>query len=49
MRHVAVIGSGPAGYYSAEALQKLLEGFDLAIRGRAPQDSGLIARKLEDA
>lgn len=25
------------------------EGFDLAIRGRAPQDSGLIARKLEDA
>jgi len=25
------------------------EGFDLAIRGRAPQDSSLIARKLEDA
>jgi DNA-binding transcriptional LysR family regulator len=25
------------------------EGFDLAIRGREPQDSGLIARKLEDA
>ncbi len=25
------------------------EGFDLAIRGRAPPDSGLIARKLEDA
>ncbi|MDR5761116.1 LysR family transcriptional regulator [Caballeronia sp. LZ035] len=25
------------------------EGFDLAIRGRAPRDSGLIARKLEDA
>ncbi|MGF6772229.1 DNA-binding transcriptional LysR family regulator [Paraburkholderia sp. GAS199] len=25
------------------------EGFDLAIRGKAPQDSGLIARKLEDA
>jgi DNA-binding transcriptional LysR family regulator len=25
------------------------EGFDLAIRGRAPQDSGLIARTLEDA
>ena len=25
------------------------EGFDLAIRGRAPTDSSLIARKLEDA
>ncbi|MEM5388563.1 LysR substrate-binding domain-containing protein [Paraburkholderia phymatum] len=25
------------------------EGFDLAIRGRAPDDSGLIARTLEDA
>ncbi|MEX3955274.1 LysR family transcriptional regulator [Trinickia sp. EG282A] len=25
------------------------EGFDLAIRGRAPADSGLVARKLEDA
>lgn len=25
------------------------EGFDLAIRGRAPTDSGLIARKIEDA
>ena len=25
------------------------EGFDLAIRGRAPRDSNLIARKLEDA
>jgi DNA-binding transcriptional LysR family regulator len=25
------------------------EGFDLAIRGRAPRDSGLIARKIEDA
>ena len=25
------------------------EGFDLAIRGRAPRDPGLIARKLEDA
>lgn len=25
------------------------EGFDLAIRGRNPPDSGLIARKLEDA
>jgi DNA-binding transcriptional LysR family regulator len=25
------------------------EGYDLAVRGRAPQDSTLIARKLEDA
>lgn len=25
------------------------EGYDLAVRGRAPQDSSLIARKLEDA
>lgn len=25
------------------------EGYDLAIRGRAPEDSNLIARKLEDA
>jgi DNA-binding transcriptional LysR family regulator len=25
------------------------EGFDLAIRGKAPRDSGLIARRLEDA
>jgi DNA-binding transcriptional LysR family regulator len=25
------------------------EGFDLAVRGRAPRDSGLTARKLEDA
>jgi DNA-binding transcriptional LysR family regulator len=25
------------------------EGFDLVVRGRAPPDSGLVARKLEDA
>ena len=23
MRHIAIIGSGPAGYYTAEAAQKL--------------------------
>ncbi|RNF84916.1 LysR family transcriptional regulator [Montanilutibacter psychrotolerans] len=27
----------------------IAEGFDLAIRGRTPPDSGLVARKLEDA
>ncbi|MES2944339.1 MAG: LysR substrate-binding domain-containing protein [Pseudomonadota bacterium] len=26
-----------------------MDGFDLAIRGRVPPDSGLVARKLEDA
>jgi ferredoxin--NADP+ reductase len=43
MRHVAVIGSGPAGYYSAEALQKAL-GQDLRIDmiDRLPVPYGLI-------
>src|SRR5215216_3700876 len=26
MRHFAVVGSGPAGFYTAEALQKAFEG-----------------------
>jgi ferredoxin--NADP+ reductase len=43
MRHVAVIGSGPAGYYSAEALQKHY-GIDIAIDmiDRMPVPYGLI-------
>jgi ferredoxin--NADP+ reductase len=43
VRHVAVIGSGPAGYYAAEALQK---AFDGAVRidmiDRLPVPYGLI-------
>src|SRR3954466_3686133 len=43
MRHVAVIGSGPAGYYTAEALQKLY-GDQVAIDliDRLPVPYGLI-------
>jgi ferredoxin--NADP+ reductase len=43
MRHVAVIGSGPAGYYSAEALQKQF-GDDIRIDmiDRLPVPYGLI-------
>jgi ferredoxin--NADP+ reductase len=43
MRHVAVIGSGPAGYYSAEALQKSF-GVDISIDiiDRLPVPYGLI-------
>ena len=43
MRHVAVIGSGPAGYYSAEALQKQF-GDDVRIDmiDRMPVPYGLI-------
>ncbi|MEA3061318.1 MAG: adrenodoxin-NADP+ reductase [Sphingomonadales bacterium] len=43
MRHVAVIGSGPAGYYTAEALQKLY-GDEVAIDliDRLPVPYGLI-------
>ena len=43
MRHVAVIGSGPAGYYSAEALQKLLgDAVRIDIIDRLPVPYGLI-------
>ncbi|HEY1607430.1 MAG TPA: FAD-dependent oxidoreductase [Allosphingosinicella sp.] len=43
MRHVAIIGSGPAGYYSAEALQKLYgEGVAIDIVDRLPVPYGLI-------
>jgi ferredoxin--NADP+ reductase len=43
MRHVAVIGSGPAGYYSAEALQKHY-GIDVMVDmiDRMPVPYGLI-------
>ena len=45
MRHVAIVGSGPAGYYSAEALQKAL-GDDVRIDmiDRMPVPYGLIER-----
>lgn len=43
MRHVAIIGSGPAGYYSAEALQKALgEEVRVDIIDRMPVPYGLI-------
>ncbi|MDT9599269.1 FAD-dependent oxidoreductase [Sphingosinicella rhizophila] len=43
MRHIAVIGSGPAGYYSAEALQKSLgEDVRIDIIDRLPVPYGLI-------
>lgn len=43
MRHVAVIGSGPAGYYTAEALQKLFgEEVRVDIVDRLPVPYGLI-------
>ena len=43
MRHIAVIGSGPAGFYSAEGLQKAFGG-DVAIDliDRLPVPYGLI-------
>lgn len=43
MRHVAVIGSGPAGYYSAEALQKSLgDAVRVDVIDRLPVPYGLI-------
>jgi NADPH-dependent glutamate synthase beta subunit-like oxidoreductase len=43
MRHVAVIGSGPAGYYSAEALQKSFgQGVRIDIVDRLPTPFGLV-------
>lgn len=43
MRHVAIIGSGPAGYYSAEALQKQLgEDVRIDMVDRMPVPYGLI-------
>ena len=43
MRHVAVIGSGPAGYYTAEALQKQFgDQVRVDIIDRLPVPYGLI-------
>ena len=43
MRHIAVIGSGPAGYYTAEACQKLFgDAVRVDIIDRLPVPYGLI-------
>jgi len=43
MRHIAVIGSGPAGYYTAEACQKLFgDNVHIDIIDRLPVPYGLI-------
>jgi len=43
MRHIAVIGSGPAGYYTAEAAQKAFgEDVRVDIIDRLPVPFGLI-------
>lgn len=43
MRHIAIIGSGPAGYYTAEACQKALgDGVSIDIIDRLPVPFGLI-------
>jgi ferredoxin--NADP+ reductase len=43
MRHVAIIGSGPAGYYTAEALQKLYgDEVQIDMIDRLPVPYGLI-------
>jgi len=40
--HVAIVGSGPAGYYSAEALAEKSEGVAIDILDRLPTPYGLI-------
>ena len=43
MRHVAIVGSGPAGYYTAEALLKLFgDGVRIDMIDRLPVPYGLI-------
>ncbi len=43
MRHIAIVGSGPAGYYTAEALQRTLgEAVRIDIIDRLPVPFGLI-------
>ena len=43
MRHIAIVGSGPAGYYTAEAVQKTFgDGVRIDIIDRLPVPYGLI-------
>ena len=43
MRHIAIIGSGPAGYYTAEAAQKAFgQDVRIDIIDRLPTPFGLI-------
>ncbi len=43
MRHIAIVGSGPAGYYTAEAVQKVFgDGVRVDIIDRLPVPYGLI-------
>ena len=43
MRHVAIVGSGPAGYYTAEACGKLFgEDVRVDVIDRLPVPFGLI-------
>src|SRR5678815_4394656 len=43
MRHIAIIGSGPAGYYTAEAAQKTFGGdVRIDVFDRLPVPYGLI-------
>lgn len=42
MRHIAVIGCGPAGYYTAEALQKEFAAVRIDMIDRLPVPYGLI-------
>ena len=42
MRHIAMIGSGPAGYYTAEACQKIGDDVRVDIIDRLPVPYGLI-------
>ena len=42
MHHIAIVGSGPAGYYTAEACLKLLPGVRIDVIDRLPVPFGLI-------
>lgn len=42
MLHVAIVGSGPAGFYTAEALLKAVPGISIDILDRLPTPYGLI-------